>query len=447
MVVTRRVVVDGQQSRTGCGRGVSTPARLRPMVCFMALVLTCDALLGGLGTLATPLRTRDVVTFGALIVCAAISVEAMRRLGTPSGLARDVLGAWWLPTILLLPPLYSLIIPIPVYLHLQYRIRRTALHRRVSNAASVALAGFASSWAFHALLESDPVRAVSTPTQTVQDSLGTTQGLSLGLLCCALFTVLNTAVVAAAVRSSSPGTPWRRLFWDRESLMIDSAEVCVGMTVAVLAGVSVPLLAIALPPVMLLQRSLLYEQLQVAARTDTKTGLLNAATWEREAGGQLARALDGQRPVTVLIVDIDHFKHVNDRHGHVFGDQVLAGVARTLTSHLRPADVVGRFGGEEFVALLPGADMAEACRVAERLRSRVERMEVVAEDGNLTITVSIGVALFQVHGDDVLELLASADHGLYRAKDAGRNRVCMPPTGPWAIPGGVGRRGAPVSEV
>ncbi|RNL87640.1 GGDEF domain-containing protein [Halostreptopolyspora alba] len=415
------------------------------MVCFMGLVLGCDLVLAMVGAVITPARVEEIAAFGALVVCAAVCVEAMRRLGTPSGLARDLLGAWWLPTILLLPPLYALLVPIPVYVHLQFRIRRTVAHRRVLNAGSVALAGFVSSWVFHALPANGPVRAISMPVSAAESFLLTPVGLLCGLSCCALFTLLNTTVVAAAVRLSSPDTPGRCLLWDREALVTDSAEVCVGMTGAILAGVSVPLLAIALPPVMLLQRSLLYEQLQTAARTDPKTGLLNATTWEREAGTHLTRALEGRRPVTVLIADIDHFKRVNDTHGHVFGDQVLLGVARTLTHHLRPTDLLGRFGGEEFVALLPGADMAEACRVAERLRSRVERMELVADGRNITITVSVGVALFRVHGDDVIELLASADHGLYRAKDAGRNRVCMPPTGPWAVPGGMG--GSPSTPV
>ncbi|MBB4933258.1 diguanylate cyclase (GGDEF)-like protein [Lipingzhangella halophila] len=413
----------------------------------MGVVLACDLVFAVFGYAVTPARAEEVATFGALVLCAATCVEAMRRLGTPSGLARDLLGAWWLPAILLLPPMYSLFMPIPVYLHLQYRIRRTVVHRRVLNAASVALAGFVSSWAFHALLGPAPVQAVSMSVQTAEKTLLTPLGLFWGVLCCALFTVLNTAVVAIAVRLSAPETPWRRLLWDREALVIDSAEVCVGMTVAILAGVSVPLLVIALPPVTLLQRSLLYEQLQVAARTDPKTGLLNAATWEREAGAHLTRALHGRRSVTLLLIDIDHFKQVNDTHGHMFGDHVLLGVARTLTHHLRPSDLLGRFGGEEFVVLLPGADMAEGCRVAERLRSRVERTELVAGGKSVTITVSIGVALFQAHGDDVIELLASADHGLYRAKDAGRNRVCMPPTGPWAVSGGLGaNRAAPARE-
>jgi diguanylate cyclase (GGDEF)-like protein len=128
------------------------------------------------------------------------------------------------------------------------------------------------------------------------------------------------------------------------------------------------------------------------------------------------------------MADIDHFKRVNDAHGHLTGDQVLVGVAGTLVNQLREYDLVGRFGGEEFVVLVPGADTLEACRLAERLRSRVRRLSVPAADDTVAVTVSVGVALFRTHGQDLIELLASADLALYRAKRSGRDRICLPAT-------------------
>jgi diguanylate cyclase (GGDEF)-like protein len=141
-------------------------------------------------------------------------------------------------------------------------------------------------------------------------------------------------------------------------------------------------------------------------------------------------------PLAVLIIDIDHFKRVNDAHGHLVGDQVLVGVAHTLVGQLREYDVVGRFGGEEFVALLPGADTVEACRVAERLRNRIRRLTVPAEDGTATVTISVGVSLLRTHGQDLIELLAAADLALYRAKESGRDRVCLPAVKPNPPQGG-----------
>ncbi|MFC3999250.1 GGDEF domain-containing protein [Nocardiopsis sediminis] len=422
-------------------------------------------LAGALGVLLTaialtPIRPQEAGVFLALVACAGGSVEAMRRLGSPAVLTRDLLGAWWFPTLLLLPPVYALLIPIPVYLLLQYRHHRGVVHRRVFNVASAGLSGFLASLAFHTVLAGDPVRALSLPVDEAERTLVTGPGAILALLCCAIFTVLNTTVVAVAVHLSAPETPWKRTFWDREAFTIDSAELCVGLTVAIMTGLSMVLLLIALPPVMLLQRSLLYQQLQAAARTDPKTGLLNAAAWEAEAATEVARAHQSGDPVAVLIVDIDHFKGVNDTYGHLFGDHVLAGVATTLTHQLRPTDAVGRFGGEEFVVLLPGADMAEACRAAERLRMRVGRMVLKADDAGVSITVSIGVAVLGVHGDDIVGLLAAADLALYRAKGAGRNRVCLPLTGRTlrgrtgpvrpeperTLPGEIHRLGAPACE-
>ncbi|TQN32397.1 diguanylate cyclase (GGDEF)-like protein [Haloactinospora alba] len=407
----------------------------RLLICFVGAAIGGVVLLLAAAATVTPVRTEEITTFAALVLGAGLCVEAMRRLGPPSGLTRDLLGAWWFPTVLLLPPMYSLLVPIPVYVLLQLRIRRTVVHRRVFNAASVALSGFVSSLLFHAVLADGLYPALVLSQQSVATSLVDGPGVLLALLCCAVFTVLNTGIMAVAVHVSAVHSSWNRLLWDREAVMIDGVELCVGITVAILSALSALFLLIALPPVLLLQRSLLFQQLQTAARTDPKTGLLNAATWEYVAEAELSRAVQDQRSAAVLIIDIDHFKRVNDTYGHLFGDHVLLSVASTLTHQLRSSDTLGRFGGEEFVALLPGADTAEACRAAERLRSRVGRMGMRAGDSGVSVTISVGVALLSVHGQDLVGLLAAADLAVYRAKDNGRNRVCLPVTGPSTIPG------------
>lgn len=400
-------------------------AQPRSLLLFAAILLSCDLALLCTGLWTTTLRFDDAVVFAALVACAAVCVEAMRRLGMPRGIPRDLLGAWWIPTMLLLPPVYALLIPVPVFVLLQFRIRRTIVFRRVCNAAVVALSGCVASSLYHATL-SGPWLRDGAAGREAEQALVQTPGIVVAAGAGILFTVVTTFVLAMAVRLNSPEIPWSRMLWDRETALLDGVEVCVGLMAAVLCGLSVVLLAVALPPVLLLQRSLMYQQLQTAARTDPKTGLLNAVTWEREAAEGISLGVQANRPAAVLIIDIDHFKRVNDTHGHLFGDQVLLGVAGTLTHQLRQSDLVGRFGGEEFVVLLPGADLAEACRVAERLRSRVGRMALPVEDTTVTITVSIGVAILEAHGDDLIELLAAADLALYRAKDSGRNRVCLP---------------------
>jgi diguanylate cyclase (GGDEF)-like protein len=367
----------------------------------------------------TPFRAQDVGTFVALTVCGAVCIEASRRLGIPAGVARDLLSAWWLPVALLLPPVYALLIPVPLQLLLQYRVRRAPPHRRVLVSSALGLAGAAASVLFH---RSVPEPLNGAPHWVVGDQ----SAILVAIGCAALFTVLNTAIVAVMAHASAPDGNWRDVLWNRESLLLDVVELCVGVLIAITCVISPGLLILALPPVVLLQRSLMHQQLQAAARTDAKTGLLNAGAWQREAETELSRAERTHEPLAVLLIDIDHFKKVNDTYGHLIGDQVLIGVAGTLCHQLRDYDVVGRFGGEEFVVLLPGADTVEACRVAERLRSRVRRLAVPAEEGTVTVTISVGVSLYRTHGQDLIELLASSDLALYRAKESGRDRVCLP---------------------
>ncbi|MGP4024242.1 GGDEF domain-containing protein [Actinomadura sp. 3N407] len=389
------------------------------LVIYVPVVVAVHMGLTVAGLLETPFQGGDVATFAALLACGAVCIEASRRLGMPAGVARDLLSAWWLPVALLLPPVYSLLMPIPLQALLQFRVRRTLIYRRALVSAAYGIAGACASLMFH-LVVPEPLEGA--PEWVVQAY----PGIPAAVACAALFTVVNTAIVAVAAHAANPESRWRDVLWTRESLLLDVVELCVGTIVAITSALSLGMLLLALPPVMLLQRSLLHQQLQAAARTDAKTGLLNAAAWQREADTELSRAQRTHDAVALLLIDIDHFKRVNDTHGHLMGDQVLVGVASTLCHQLRDYDVVGRFGGEEFVVLLPGADTVEACRVAERLRGRVRRLAVPAEEGTVTVTVSVGVALFRTHGQDLLELLASADLALYRAKSSGRDRVCLP---------------------
>ena len=197
--------------------------------------------------------------------------------------------------------------------------------------------------------------------------------------CAVLFAVLNAGIVAVAAHLADPEAPLAKVLWDRESLLLDLTETCVGILVAVTCALSFLLLLVALPPVILLQRSLMHQQLAAAARTDPKTGLLNATAWQREADAEVARALRTSAPLSLLLVDVDHFKQVNDSHGHLIGDEVLRALATELRQQVRESDVVGRFGGEEFTVLLPRTDGDGACRIAERLRSSAGLLSVAAD--------------------------------------------------------------------
>ncbi len=168
----------------------------------------------------------------------------------------------------------------------------------------------------------------------------------------------------------------------------------------------------------------LYEQTVQQARTDALTGVLNRREFDARLAAELRRARRYGKACALLLLDIDHFKQVNDNHGHPAGDSVLQALARLLAAQLRDVDCVARYGGEEFVALLPETDDQAACAVAERVRAAVAGCAFALADGTaLHITVSIGVASFPRSGDSAGALVTHADQALYAAKQAGRNRV------------------------
>jgi diguanylate cyclase (GGDEF)-like protein len=158
-----------------------------------------------------------------------------------------------------------------------------------------------------------------------------------------------------------------------------------------------------------------------AAVTDELTGLLNRRGVLQAAQELITRQAQKGAAVSALMFDLDHFKSINDKFGHAVGDEALRLFAATASASMRTSDIVGRFGGEEFVALLPGS-LAEAEVAAERVRRAFERAGVTVAGCNLDATVSIGAASGQ-SGTDIVALLAAADAALYRAKANGRNRV------------------------
>ncbi len=147
-----------------------------------------------------------------------------------------------------------------------------------------------------------------------------------------------------------------------------TAELCLGVLVAFAATRSTFVLLYALPLLILLQRSLRHAQLVSASRTDAKPGLLNAATWQREAARELTRAARKHTPVAVAMLDIDHFKKVNDTYGHLAGDAVMAAIAAATRALLRDYDIIGRFGGEEFAILLPHTSFGVVPQIAAATR-------------------------------------------------------------------------------
>jgi diguanylate cyclase (GGDEF)-like protein len=353
-----------------------------------------------------------------------------RRIG--HALHVDLTSVWTFAGALLLPPVQAAGIAVLLQLHLWRRswYPRVPLYRQLFSIATIVLACLAAGGVVGLTRPGDPAGL---------------SGLGLGTIVLALLTyaVVNSALVGGAIIMSSTPPDIAGAIGEWDDNVLELATLSLGALTAVGLVVNPFLGLFALPAVLLLHRAVLVRHLEEAVNTDDKTGLLTAAAWHTRAERELTKP--GAAPSAVLVLDLDHFKDVNDHHGHVAGDIVLGAVADGLQDEVRDHDLVGRFGGEEFVVLLAGVDSAdgdEVLAIAERIRLRVAglRVEIPTPDGPLTVaglTASIGAAVHPGHGDDVGTLMQAADAALYAAKRAGRNTVrlaAQPPSDTMAAP-------------
>jgi diguanylate cyclase (GGDEF)-like protein len=362
----------------------------------------------------------DIALFAALLGCGVFSVEMSRRASESAGVVKDVYAVWELPIVFLLPSVYALIVPLLRLSLTQWRIRRAPVYKRAYTAAAIGI-GYGCA----RLVYTHSMPAGVTPRDYLWSH--TPMWLFIAALAAVTQWAVNQALVLPAYKLENPAASIRDELFGREKLHNDATELCAALLVAVGMTISAFTLIIALPLTTLLQRSFRHAQLLSEARADSKTGLLNAATWEREATAEVARAVRTFSPVAVALLDLDRFKRINDTHGHLVGDDVLRKIAAEMTDVLREYDVAGRFGGEEFVMLLPQTRAPDALRIAERVREHIARLPILAPSGErITVTVSIGVsALDAGSAKELPELLAAADAALYRAKASGRNQVQM----------------------
>ena len=172
------------------------------------------------------------------------------------------------------------------------------------------------------------------------------------------------------------------------------------------------------------RNAITHEQMTTLAAVDALTGLYNRRFGSIRLHEEFSRSIRSSAPLSLLMIDIDHFKKVNDTYGHSLGDKVLANIAKITTSSIREGDVLWRYGGEEFLCILPGANYNDAMIVAERMRIMVMDSNVKNFDQDIKVTISIGIATYPnekvMNGDQLIKL---ADEALYIAKDSGRNRV------------------------
>ena len=357
----------------------------------------------------------------------ATGVERIRRSDAETSYF-DLSSVWTFAAAVLLPPALAATVVVLVYSHLWWRVWRPAdvpLYRHVYTTATVVLAAAAA----HAV-----VRAAGGVPAEAGDVLGVV-GIGLAVV---LYVVVNTLLVAVAIALSDqraardrPGARELVGRWDDNALEV--ATICMGALAAVALSSAPGLVALVLPPILVLHRAVLLRQLEAVASTDAKTGLLNATAWRSQATRTVLHRQRSGGAAAVLILDLDHFKGVNDRYGHLAGDVVLAAVAAELRAGSRAQDLVGRFGGEEFVVMLrdlpPGPDgSAVLLAVADRIRRRVSELAVAVHTPDCAatvtgLTVSIGGAVLPTDGTTLDQVLQVADASLYAAKRAGRDRV------------------------
>jgi diguanylate cyclase (GGDEF)-like protein len=373
----------------------------------------------------SPVPTRlDWFRLALLGVCATIHMQLSRRQEERRRSRQltvhiELTAIWVFPAVLVLPVSLALILILIVRVQRWFTARRP-LHRFVFSTASLTCAALLThvvlSW-FGSLRLTE-----LTGSRSVREFA--VLGLA-GLI----YTVMQVAIIGGSFALSRPRPPVRKLVGSREDNELDAVTVALGIVTAILL-VNVPAALVIMVVVSVVgNRIAEIRQLQVDVRTDPKTGLFNMRGWREAAERALERAGRANSPSAVLMVDLDHFKSINDTWGHPAGDDVLEVVAAALRSATRPADVIGRFGGEEFVLLLPDMDTHEAVAAGERIREKVAELTVPTTDkrgGPVAIagrTTSVGIAVYPAHGSELGELLQIADAAVYEAKENGRDQV------------------------
>jgi diguanylate cyclase (GGDEF)-like protein len=425
----------------------------------IAVVLLVEGLAVALVTLeAVTLRPepRDLGLACALAVLGVVhtqvvaAVERMRRRVAGTSYY-DLSSVWTFAAALLVPPPLTAAVIVVVYLHLWVRVWRPAkdpLYRNIYTAAVVVLAARTA-------------RGVVGLLGGARSWTEGASGLVVLVLAVLAYAVVNNALVSGAIALNAGPTPvgpvalagptptgpaarLRGLLGRPDDVVLEIATLSLGALTAVTLTTNLWLVVLVLVPLLVLHRADMARQLEQRAATDGKTGLLNAAAWHEEAERALQRAQRQNGAAGVLILDLDHFKAVNDTYGHLAGDEVLVAVAETLRAQVREGDVVGRFGGEEFVVLLRDLELNSAGRrqleaVAERIRERIAHLAVGVHtpDGPLTIgglSTSVGGVFHLGRTSTLQQVLGAADAALYAAKRDGRNLVRFGPPGGVSLP-------------
>jgi diguanylate cyclase (GGDEF)-like protein len=364
-----------------------------------------------------------------LLLAMAITFEEMShqvgklRLLVSTGPQPNMSSVWVFAGPLCLWPGQAALLALGVGAHSWIRLQRTAGQPFYRKAYSIATAMLACWAAGEVLGARNGVPALMPGS--IHDAL-----LLIGAML--VYTSVNRVLITAAIVTAGGPRSVGVAIGALDQNILELATMCLGFFTA-LAAVRQPALApMIMIPTLLIQRGALVKDLERAAATDTKTQVLTALAWEQRATRDLALLERTEDPAAIMLIDLDKFKQLNDTFGHLVGDAALACVGAALKQDLRHGELVGRFGGEEFVVMVPGVGIHASASIAERLRQRISEISVAdceragglairADD--IPISASIGVACMPMHGLELQDLLHAADVALYAAKHAGRNRV------------------------
>ncbi|WP_431605654.1 diguanylate cyclase [Amycolatopsis melonis] len=372
----------------------------------------------------------DWLNFAILAAGATVHIQLTqrqeeRRRNRTKTVLIDLTAVWTFSAAMILPvPLTLFVIGVIRLQH--WFIARRPAHNFIFSSITHGLAGVLAHLTYTAL----------GPHVLGADWAGFLREFGTIVLTGAIYEAIQIAYVGGVLLLGSPaGRTVRNVLGSPADNMLEAITIGLGAVTAILLAAVPPMVAVMAVVTVVFNRLAELDQLQNDVRTDPKTGILNMRGWSESAERALERTTRSGDQLALLMVDLDHFKWINDTYGHPAGDDVLRTVAQTLREVTRPSDLTGRFGGEEFLILLPDIDEEATWEAAERIRTAIAKLQIVTTDKRgdpATITdrtASIGVARHPRHGDTLERLLQSADAAVYLAKENGRDQVCFAPDG------------------
>jgi diguanylate cyclase (GGDEF)-like protein/putative nucleotidyltransferase with HDIG domain len=356
-------------------------------------------------------RTDGWITF--LILASAAGIAQLFLVRTGKNTSYHTTIVFLIPAALLLPPEQVALVPIVQHLP-DWLKNRAVWYIQSFNICNYTIAILAASGGAHLVMESGVL--VDYPNLSFAIA---------GFTACVLLVGINHSLLAPMLALARGHSIRESGLFSMQSLSTDLVLASLGVGIATFWQLNPWLVPFAIAPLVLIHRSLSVPKLEAEARVDPKTGLFNARHFSQALNEELTRAVRFDRPLSLIMADLDLLREINNTYGHLAGDAVLKGIAEVFRAMLRHYDVPARFGGEEFSILLPETSPEEALEIAERIRRAVaqRRFDVETSSEPIRATVSIGVAAFPRDGADPNELIHQADLAVYRAKLQGRNRV------------------------